>query len=258
MFLPVASTIWLLLATPFYQAPAEKEEQVKEEITRLQGRWQVQSHEEDGKKLNADELKSLNVVFADANLLVLRNTTLVYLCKLKVDPAKTPKSANATVLVGEQKGDTFLGIYTVDGDTLTICYDPQGNDRPKEFKAGSGSGLVLVVCKRFRAKGEERELSGKYQSETTMLGGKRLVLDVAITRIGEAYLLIYTKNNKPAFVGIGLRKGDIFCVSWQQGDSTGITLYQIEKDGKLVGEFTGLGNAGLLGTEVLTRVMKSI
>jgi uncharacterized protein (TIGR03067 family) len=159
----------------------------------------VESQEEDGKKLGADEVKGMNIVFADSLLVVLRNTTLLHLSKLKVDPTKTPKSVTATVVDGPQKGDTFLGIYAWEGDTLTICYDPQGNDRPKEFKTTAGSGLVLLVCKRFRPKGEDHELTGKYESETTMLNGKRFVLDVAIDRIGDAYVLTYTKNNALVF-----------------------------------------------------------
>ena len=44
------------------------------------------------------------------------------------------------------------GIYTLDGDTLTICDNAASLDkgRPAAFEAKSGSGYVLITFKRAK------------------------------------------------------------------------------------------------------------
>ena len=159
---------------------------------------------------------------------------------------------------GDKKGDIMQGIYALDGDSLKICLDTEGQERPKEFKTAPKSGHLLYVLKRVRVKGEDQELVGNYRSETTELDGKKHVLDVMIERVGDAYMVTYKKNNAVGFVGMGLRKGDVFCVSWLSQGQVGVSMYQIEKGHRLVGHFTILGGPGVLGQETLTRVMKDV
>ena len=54
--------------------------------------------------------------------------------------------------------------------------------------------------------------------------------------------------------GVGIRKGDIFCMTWISAGQAGITLYQIEKNHRMIGDYTRLGGPGILSREVLTRV----
>jgi uncharacterized protein (TIGR03067 family) len=49
---------------------------------------------------------------------------------------------------GPNKGKTFLAIYERDGDTLRICYDLSGKNRPKDFKSPEGTQHFLVTYKR--------------------------------------------------------------------------------------------------------------
>jgi hypothetical protein len=41
------------------------------------------------------------------------------------------------------------GIYEIGGDTLKVCFDPEGKERPTQFKGGPGS-QTLVVHKRVK------------------------------------------------------------------------------------------------------------
>lgn len=261
MFLPVPNAFWLVLATVALQPPAAQPDMaVKAELQQLQGSWQIELQEEDGAKVPAEDLKGRSLLIGKNAFVLLGKNAILQLGTLKLNLTKTPRTANVTMLDGKYKGDILQGIYTLDGDELKICLDTQGQERPKEFKTTPGSGFLLLVCKRIRPKGEDQELNGNYKSETTMADGRKFTLDVSIERVGDAYLLTYTKENQKGivFLGIGLRKGDMFAVSWLNQGQVGITIYHIEKGPRFNGQFTELGGPGLLGTETLTRKLKDI
>jgi uncharacterized protein (TIGR03067 family) len=68
-----------------------------------------------------------------------------------MDPGKTPKAIDLTVTEGPQKGQTFHGIYKLEGDTYSVCPNVEpGKDRPTEFATRPDSGLMLVVWKRVQ------------------------------------------------------------------------------------------------------------
>jgi hypothetical protein len=52
------------------------------------------------------------------------------------------------VAEGPNKGKTIPAIYERDGDTLRVCYNLSGKNRPTEFKTKAGAQLFLVTCKR--------------------------------------------------------------------------------------------------------------
>ena len=56
---------------------------------------------------------------------------------------------DSKVTDGPNKGSVYLCIYEIDGDTLKVCFDPEGKKRPTEFKGESGA-QTLVVYKRVK------------------------------------------------------------------------------------------------------------
>ncbi len=66
-----------------------------------------------------------------------------------LDPSAKPKTIDLVGYAGKdgQKEKTYLGIYKLDGDRLTICYRETGNDgRPTRFE--SDGHMNLMVCRR--------------------------------------------------------------------------------------------------------------
>jgi uncharacterized protein (TIGR03067 family) len=245
----------LLLASAVGQAelPVPRDSALRLELQRLQGGWQAEVAQENGTKSAAEELKGRTLFFGRDTFLFRRSDNLLQIGILKLDPAKSPKTVNAIVMRGPQKGEIMLGIYSLEGDTLKICFDVQGEERPKEFTAPTGSGRLFMICKRIRSKDDQPDLSGTYRSVSTEIDGSRHTAEANIERMGDAYLVTYRKGPAVAYVGIGLRKGPVFCMSWISQGQAGITLYHIEEGPRLVGQYTQLGGPGILSEEVLTR-----
>jgi len=77
--------------------------------------------------------------------------------------AKTAPPRNYTVnsntdpptfdIVSQSGSPLALGIYKVEGDTLTICFaSPAEEERPKTFESADGSRNMLIVLKRVKKK----------------------------------------------------------------------------------------------------------
>jgi len=67
-----------------------------------------------------------------------------------IDPAESPKHIDMTRQFEDRK-DTFPGIYKIDGDTLKLCVDDFGRDRPAEFKTTKDTpSHSLLVFKRAK------------------------------------------------------------------------------------------------------------
>jgi uncharacterized protein (TIGR03067 family) len=251
MFARIAFGFLLVATTVQPQMQPQPSKAVRDEMNRLQGSWTVEMQEENGEKLSAEDLKGRTVMFGKDAIFVRRNGNVSEVMVLKFDPAKSPKTVNALVVEGEHKGDIMPGIYALDGDSLKVCFDRDGQERPKEFTTAPKSGHFFMVCKRIRAKGEDQDLSGLYQSQLAEKDGTKVTMEATIERVGDSYLVAYKKGGALVFVAVGLRKGDTFCTSWTSNGQLGVGMYQIEKGPRLVGHYTVLGGPGVLVPETL-------
>jgi uncharacterized protein (TIGR03067 family) len=234
-------------------APKELE-RLSPELQRLQGTWRIESLEENGVKASDDKLQGQTIFFGGDTFLIRQGDRLMQAGVVKVDASRTPRTINAIVKHGPNKGDVMLGIYALDGRSFKVCFDVQGNERPKEFKTTRGSELMLAVYSRGDSEENQPDIAGIYKSETTEMDGSKHVAEATIDRRGDAYFVVYRKGKGISYVGIGIRRGEVFSMSWASQGQVGITVYQIEKGPRLVGLYTQLAGPGLLGQEILTRV----
>ncbi len=129
-------------------ARADGKADVEKELKKFQGSWTFESVEAGG-KLVAAQFEGMTVTFTGGKYTVKKGDEVVQVATQKLDPSKSPKTLDVTVAEGPNKGTVMLGIYEINGDTLKVCFDPEGTKRPTQFKSASGS-QILIVHKRVK------------------------------------------------------------------------------------------------------------
>src|SRR4051794_10925265 len=130
-------------------ARADDRAEIEKELKKFQGAWTFESVEAGGKQIPAAEFKDTTVTFEGDKYTVKKGDEVTQVATQKLDPSRSPKTLDVTVAEGLNKGAVMLGIYEISGDTLNVCFDPEGKKRPTEFKSASGS-QTLVVHKRVK------------------------------------------------------------------------------------------------------------
>ena len=123
---------------------------VEKELKKFQGTWTFESAETGGKEVPAAEFKGMTVTFAGDKFTVKKGDEVILAGTQKPDPSKSPKALDVAVAEGLNKGAVMLGIYEISGDTLKVCFDPEGKKRPTEFKSASGAQTFVAVHKRVK------------------------------------------------------------------------------------------------------------
>jgi uncharacterized protein (TIGR03067 family) len=113
----------------------------------VEGTWLPTSAEFSGSPFPDKILKTITLVLTEKTYTVsIGNVNDIG--TLTLHPESEPKSMDILGTEGPNKGKTFLAIYELTGDTLTICYDLAGKNRPRTFATSPNTQLFLVHYKR--------------------------------------------------------------------------------------------------------------
>jgi uncharacterized protein (TIGR03067 family) len=142
------------------------DEAIKKELRALEGTWRIKKCEVNGTEIPAEAIESARWTMKGDEIQVTDDfSEEPTVLKLVVSPAESPKHFDTTMtsigknkkVVGELpddlKGKTIPGIYTREGDTLTVCQrdvERLDDGRPKDFEARKG--VVRIVLERVKAK----------------------------------------------------------------------------------------------------------
>jgi len=133
-------------------APAPKEAPKKAQPS-IVGMWETKTWTVYGTVVPNDPMLFEFTADGQLNLTVLnRARTNQYMYRLNA--TKVPAEIDQLRIGNETK--PYKGIYQIDGDTLTLCYEDGGPDlkRPTKFESAKGSTTQLWTLKRVEKKKE--------------------------------------------------------------------------------------------------------
>jgi uncharacterized protein (TIGR03067 family) len=118
------------------------------EIAKLDGDWSMVSGEADGQAMPAEMVKTGKRSAKDGEVTITIGGRVFFKAKFTIDPRKKPAAIDYDMTEGPTKGKKQLGIYKLDGDTVTFCFAAPGKERPTEFTSPAASERTLSVWKR--------------------------------------------------------------------------------------------------------------
>jgi uncharacterized protein (TIGR03067 family) len=143
------TVVWLCLSCAAGLAtPVPKQDPIKEALRALKGEWHIVSRFDNGA---ATPLNDRIVAFEGDRYTLRTGGTVTGEATIKVAPTEKPAQMDWSYTTeGPYKGKTQLGIYKIEGDTITFCLAPIGQPRPAEFSSNEGGGHILATYKRVK------------------------------------------------------------------------------------------------------------
>jgi len=114
----------------------------------LVGNWIGASAIVDGRPLPDSTVNQLRLTLTADRYKTEKGNEVLFDSTYTVDPSRNPKEINMIGTEGDFAGKTAEGIYSLEGDTLRVCYTMPGKPRPGAFSSPAGSGIYLVAWKR--------------------------------------------------------------------------------------------------------------
>src|ERR1051326_2806191 len=118
----------VLFITSSLAAAQDKTSPAKGDAAKLQGAWTVLTVEQNGKP--DPKGQGARIVFAGDTFTRTAGNQIAK-GTFKLDATAKPPAIDTTYTEGPEKGKTFQGIYSLEGDTLKLCY----SQRPTEFNS---------------------------------------------------------------------------------------------------------------------------
>ncbi len=159
------------------EEPKPKQQPKQEDDAPWIGKWKVVS----GKRAGEDAQRLPPEITIDLETIVLpTGQGDPFVMSYEVDKGRKPWAIDMDIESGPAPSGHAVGIIEVKGDTMKLCYDPSGQNRPDEFDSNDDNGCFLFVMERIKPKFDQRRMNGRW----TCVRGKRAGQDVAQDRLG--------------------------------------------------------------------------
>lgn len=142
-------TCALLAAGHLPAAPALKG---ADDLKKLQGDWVVTAWTQGGRPLDQERLDTAKwSVKGDKYTFEMGGNTEEG--TIKLDPGKKPAAIDLAITAGSDEGKGQVGVYQVDGDTVTFCFNRPGDTaRPAGVSVEAENSYILMTVKRVKKK----------------------------------------------------------------------------------------------------------
>jgi uncharacterized protein (TIGR03067 family) len=114
----------------------------------LQGHWSAALATVNGRVLAPEVVNALKLTITKDRYKTERGDEVLFDSTYLIDTSVKPNQINMLGTEGAAAGKEALGIYSLEGDFLRICYVMPGSPRPTTFASATNSGAYLVVWRR--------------------------------------------------------------------------------------------------------------
>jgi uncharacterized protein (TIGR03067 family) len=121
---------------------AMSQDDPKKVVESLQGEWKIASFNKGGELVPQNELAGSKIVVAGEKMTITFNKKDEP-AAFKVAPKADPPAIDI-IPAKNEKNMVVKGIYKLEKDKLTICFGPDGADRPAEFKASKKASVMVL------------------------------------------------------------------------------------------------------------------
>ena len=135
------SNVNSVAAAPF------KPHSLRQDLEGIQGTWKLVALENNGQQAPAEFVVVMKLVFKGDTLTFPGGEPGFTNYKFKLDPTTKPPGFTMAHADGTKQGETNSGIYSLDGDSLQICFG-RADRLPMEFTAKAGSGQFMYSLER--------------------------------------------------------------------------------------------------------------
>lgn len=138
-------TVLLILCTNVQCHRAQQEIPALKDIDRIQGTWTLISGERHGEQFTDEVVKNVKLTFFGGVLKTI-NKNEVTAATFTLHPQMSPKGIDL-----DMDGSLGLGIYKLEGATLTILHGEVEEPRPGDFDAVKKGNLTMLVLQKESA-----------------------------------------------------------------------------------------------------------
>jgi uncharacterized protein (TIGR03067 family) len=115
----------------------------------LQGAWICKSAVVNGKSLPLETVKLLRLTIIGNRYKTEKGSEVLFDSTYRINTSNTPKQISMVGTEGEMIGKEAHGIYSLQMDTLQICYTLPGEPSPTSFESPAGSKAYLIIWRRL-------------------------------------------------------------------------------------------------------------
>jgi uncharacterized protein (TIGR03067 family) len=170
--------LFKLLILGFYagliSGPQPAVAQVESDEKLLQGTWEVVSSESDGKAGTGHTFVFVRIPIDVGARFTFKGDLITYTTTGKAEEGRSSFTLRSKVSPKEidwvhptpemeqlgVESCKYKGIYSIQGDTLKLCYIIRNGQRPTTFQTAKGDGCTLWALKRVAATKKEVEPDG--------------------------------------------------------------------------------------------------
>jgi uncharacterized protein (TIGR03067 family) len=134
--------VLLLLCTNVQCNSTKQEMSAMNDSDRIQGSWALVSGERHGEKFSDKVVQQVKLTFAGDTLKTRQNNNVTE-ARFILHPETNPKGIDL-----DMDGSLGLGIYKLEGHTLTILHGEIEEPRPANFDAVKGRNLTMLVLQK--------------------------------------------------------------------------------------------------------------